>query len=188
MKNRSLFFSEKFPKKPGVYWMKDAEGRILYIGKAKNLKARVASYFHNEAKQRYQISFLMRRTAAIDYLVTDNEKEALLLENTLIKKHQPRYNIFLRDDKSYAGLKLTAQHPFPGIYVTRQIAKDGAAYFGPYASAWALRQTVDFLTRHFRLRTCSDHEFANRSRPCLQYDIGRCCAPCVGKVSKEEYA
>ncbi|MDZ4224860.1 MAG: excinuclease ABC subunit UvrC, partial [bacterium] len=139
-------------------------------------------------RERYQITFLMRRVADIDFVVTDNEKEALLLENTLIKKHKPRYNIFFKDDKSYASLKLNATHPFPGLFITRDIAKDGSLYFGPYASAGALRQTVDLLTKHFKLRTCSDNEFANRSRPCLEYHIGRCTAPCVGKISQKVYA
>lgn len=199
----SLKLSEKiksFPKKPGVYWMKGANDEVLYVGKAKNLKNRVRAYFQRESKQRFprpvgrgpsvrsgQVDFLMKRTVDIEFLVTDTEKEALLLENTLIKKHQPRYNVFFKDDKSYASLKLTTQHPYPGVYVTRNVVKDGAHYYGPYASAGALRQTVDLLTKHFRLRTCSDHEFANRSRPCLEYQIGRCSAPCVGKVSQEDY-
>lgn len=168
--------------------MKDAHGRILYVGKAKNLRARLRSYFRKEADERPQITFLMRRTADIEFTVTDTEKEALLLENTLIKKHQPRYNLFLKDDKSYPSLRLNVGHSYPGLFVTRQIVKDGSMYFGPYASATALRETVDRLTRHFRLRTCSDHEFANRSRPCLEYQIGRCTAPCVGKISPKDYA
>src|SRR3990167_3435367 len=161
--------------------IKDAAGQILYVGKAKNLRNRVQAYFRKESKTRFQIDFLMRKTADIEYLITDNEKEALLLENTLIKKNKPRYNVFLKDDKSYASLKINSQHAFPGVFVTRHIVKDGSLYFGPYASASALRQTVDLVTKHFRLRTCSDHEFANRSRPCLEYHIGRCTAPCVGK-------
>ena len=168
--------------------MKAPEGQILYVGKAKNLRNRVQAYFRKESKTRFQIDFLMRKTADIEYLITDNEKEALLLENTLIKKNKPRYNVFLKDDKSYASLKINSQHAFPGVFVTRHIVKDGSLYFGPYASASALRQTVDLVTKHFRLRTCSDHEFANRSRPCLEYHIGRCTAPCVGKVSQDNYA
>ncbi|OGQ47934.1 MAG: excinuclease ABC subunit C [Deltaproteobacteria bacterium RIFCSPLOWO2_02_FULL_46_8] len=178
---------KNFPKSCGVYWMKDAAGHVLYVGKAKNLRSRVKSYFKKESKSRFQIDFLMRRTADIEFLVTDNEKEALLLENTLIKKHNPRYNFLLKDDKSYASLKLT-HHAFPALFITRDVVKDGSLYFGPYSSAGALRQTVDWLTKHFQLRTCSDHEFANRSRPCLEFHIGRCTAPCVGKVSAEKYA
>lgn len=168
--------------------MKDATGSVLYIGKAKSLKLRVQSYFRESSKERYQIEFLMQRTKDIEYLLTDTEKEALLLENTLIKKYQPRYNLFLRDDKSYASLKLTSAHPFPALYVTRHILKDDSLYFGPYVSALSLRKTKDFLISSFQLRTCSDREFANRSRPCLEYDIGRCSAPCVGKISRQEYS
>lgn len=167
--------------------MKDGRGRVLYVGKAKNLRARVKSYFGRETKERYQIAFLMKRTVDIEFLVTDTEKEALLLENTLIKKHNPRYNVFLKDDKSYASLKINVGHEFPGLFVTRTVTKDGSLYFGPFASSLALRETVDLLTRHFQLRTCSDHEFANRSRPCLEYQIGRCSAPCVGKISAVDY-
>lgn len=170
-----------FPNRPGVYWMKDAGGLVLYVGKAKNLKGRLRAYFR-------QPSFLMRRTASINYRICRTEQEALLLENNLIKKYQPRYNIHLKDDKSYASLRLNIRHPFPGLFVTRRIVKDGSLYFGPYPAAGALRQTLDLLTKHFKLRTCSDHELANRSRPCLEYAIGRCSAPCVGKVSPENYA
>ncbi|MBI4223530.1 MAG: excinuclease ABC subunit UvrC [Deltaproteobacteria bacterium] len=177
-----------FPSRPGVYWMKDAKGGVLYVGKAKNLRDRLRSYFRKEEKSRHQVDFLMRRTAAVDYRVCNTEPEALLLENNLIKKYQPRYNIHLKDDKSYASLKLNIRHPFPGLFVTRNIVKDGSVYFGPYVAAGPLRQTLDLLTKHFQLRTCSDHEFANRSRPCLEYAIGRCGAPCVGKISQEAYA
>ncbi|MBI4412350.1 MAG: excinuclease ABC subunit UvrC [Deltaproteobacteria bacterium] len=177
----------EFPTSPGVYLMKGETGKIIYVGKAVNLRARVRNYFAKEADSRYQIKFLMNRVKDIDTLVTDNEKEALLLENSLIKKHKPRYNIFLKDDKTYVSLKLTANHPFPSLIVTRKIKKDGALYFGPYSSAQACRETVDFIYRHFRLRTCSDHEINNRSRPCLEYQIHRCTAPCVGYVSQEDY-
>lgn len=177
-----------FPKSPGVYWMKSAGGEILYVGKAKNLKTRVQAYFKKEGKSRYQIDFLMRQVASIEYLVTANEKEALLLESRLIKKYKPRYNIELKDDKSYPSLKLNIEHSFPGLFITRNLVKDGSLYFGPYVSAGALRQTLDLLTKAFKLRTCFDSEFANRSRPCLEYDIGRCSAPCVGLVSQENYA
>ncbi|MDO8527335.1 MAG: excinuclease ABC subunit UvrC [Deltaproteobacteria bacterium] len=178
----------EFPKNCGVYWMKDAAGEVLYVGKAKKIRLRVQSYFKKESRERYQIDFLMRRTVDIEYLVTDSEKEALLLENTLIKKYKPRYNIFFKDDKSYASLKLNVTHSFPSLSITRDILKDGSLYFGPYASAGALRKTLDLMTRNFQLRTCSDHEFANRSRPCLEYHIGRCTAPCVGKTSADAYA
>lgn len=178
----------QFPKSPGVYLMKGEGGKIIYVGKANNLRDRVKSYFGKEANSRYQVSFLMKRVCDIDYLVTQNEKEALLLENSLIKKHKPRYNIFLKDDKSYISLKLTTNHPFPQLIPTRRIKKDGALYFGPYSNAHACRETADFIYHHFQLRTCSDHEIKNRSRPCLEYQMKRCTAPCVGYVSQEEYA
>ncbi|HBF12188.1 MAG TPA: excinuclease ABC subunit C [Deltaproteobacteria bacterium] len=177
----------EFPIFPGVYLMKNEGGKIIYVGKAKNIRARVKQYFGKEALARYQIEFLMKRVTDIDYLITGTEKEALLLENSLIKKHKPRYNIFLKDDKSYVSLKINVGHPFPSLTVTRKIKKDGALYFGPYSSADACRQTTEFIYRYFMLRTCSDHEFSNRSRPCLEYQIKRCSAPCVGYVSKEEY-
>lgn len=178
----------RFPNLPGVYFMKGNGEKIIYIGKAKNLRSRVNQYFRKENDKRYQIEFLMKRVMDIDFIITHNEKEAVLLENSLIKKHKPRYNIFLKDDKTYVSLKLAVNHPYPNLSVTRKIKKDGALYFGPYASAHALRETVDFIYRNFRLRTCSDHEINNRSRPCLEYQINRCTAPCVGLVSKDDYA
>lgn len=175
-----------FPNSPGVYLMQDAGGKVIYVGKAIDLRKRVSSYFRDQ-DDRYQVKFLMHRVAAVDYVVTDNEKEALLLENTLIKKHKPRYNLQLRDDKSYISIKLTLKDSFPRVYTTRQVRKDGSIYFGPYTSARAAHETTEFIQKFFRLRTCNDHEFANRSRPCLQYQIHRCDAPCVGYISQEEY-
>lgn len=186
----ALSLSQKvdlFPQTPGVYLMKGADGKIIYVGKAKSLKSRVKSYFLKEGDGRYQIQFLMRRVLDIDYLVTQNEKEALLLENSLIKKHRPRYNIFLKDDKSYVSLRVNIKHDFPRIFVTRKIRRDGSLYFGPYSSAEACRETVELLQRYFKLRTCSDSEIINRTRPCMEFQIKRCTAPCVGMVSKDEY-
>ncbi len=177
----------KFPTTPGVYIMKGEGDKIIYVGKAKNLRTRVRQYF-GDHDGRYQVSFLMKRVHDIDILITHTEKEALLLENSLIKKHKPRYNIFLKDDKSYVSLKLTTHHPFPSLTVTRKIRKDGSLYFGPYSSAMACRETVDFIYRHFRLRTCSDRELMNRSRPCLEYQIQRCTAPCVNYITQDQYA
>ncbi|MDO8462507.1 MAG: excinuclease ABC subunit UvrC [Deltaproteobacteria bacterium] len=175
------------PTSPGVYIMKSSKGEILYIGKAKNLKERLKSYINPKDDSRYQVRFLMKRVAALEWIMTQSEKEALLLEETLIKKYQPRYNIDLKDDKSYVSVKLSINDPFPRIYVTRQIKKDGGLYFGPYSSAFACRETVDFIEKFFQLRTCSDHELKNRSRPCLQYQIKRCLAPCVGFIQEEPY-
>ncbi len=177
-----------FPRRPGVYLFRDASGAVLYVGKAKSLRDRVKSYFVAGRDDRPQIRFLLRRTADIDFIVTDTEKEALLLENTLIKEHRPRYNISLRDDKSYVSIRIGEEHGFPGISLTRRIRKDGARYFGPYDSGFAAREAVEAITRYFRVRSCTDTEFANRVRPCLKHDIGRCTAPCVGRVSNENYA
>ncbi|MBX7149448.1 excinuclease ABC subunit UvrC [bacterium] len=177
----------EFPANPGVYLMKDAKGKIIYVGKAKNLKSRVKQYLPVEGDGRYQIKFLMERVQDIDYLVTDTEQEALLLENSLIKKHKPKYNVFLKDDKTYISLKLTLTHPFPRLVATRNVKKDGSLYFGPYVNAQACYETADFAYKYFMLRTCSDHEFSNRSRPCLEYQIKRCTAPCVGYVTESQY-
>lgn len=179
--------TKDFPSSPGVYFMKDEMGRVIYVGKAMDLRKRVTSYFSKEDAGRHQVRFLMNRTADLGFVVTDNEKEALLLENTLIKKHKPRYNLQLRDDKSYLSLKLSLKDRFPRIYVTRRIQKDGSLYFGPYTSGGAVRETVEFLEKYFRLRTCSDRELANRVRPCIQHQIHRCDAPCVGFVKEEGY-
>jgi excinuclease ABC subunit C len=179
--------AENFPTSPGVYLMKNSQGEILYVGKAKNLRARVLCYFTAEKDGRYQVQFLMRKAADIEFIVTSNEKEAVLLENTLIKRHLPRYNIFLKDDKSYLSIKLNLKHSFPRLIPTRRIEKDGSLYFGPYTSAFKAREVVDFIEEHFHLRNCSEHDFANRVRPCLQYQIKRCDAPCVDLISPEAY-
>ncbi|MDO8643472.1 MAG: excinuclease ABC subunit UvrC, partial [bacterium] len=175
-----------FPTSPGVYLMKDKNGRVIYVGKAKDLHDRIRSYF-SSTNERYQVQFLMKRVTSIDTVVTQTEKEAFLLENSLIKKYKPRYNIDLKDDKSYVSVMLSVQDKFPRIYLTRRIRKDKNLYFGPYSSAVACRQTVDFIEKYFNLRTCSDHELNNRSRPCLQYQIHRCPAPCVKYINEENY-
>ncbi|MFH0799827.1 MAG: excinuclease ABC subunit UvrC [Pseudomonadota bacterium] len=180
--------AKSLPRKPGVYLFKDAKGEVLYVGKAKDLRARVASYFVRGKDERAQIEFLLRRTKDIDSIVTDTEKEALFLENTLIKQHKPRYNVNLRDDKSYVSIRIGMEHPFPGICLTRRVKKDGALYFGPYNSAAAARAAVDSITRYFGVRSCSDTEFANRSCPCIRYDMSLCTGPCAEKISKGDYA
>lgn len=176
-----------FPKSPGVYLMKDERGRIVYVGKAKILKNRVRQYFADQ-DERYHVKFLMQRVRDVDFIETRTEREALLLENSLIKKHKPKYNLFLKDDKTYLGLKLTIQDEFPRLIETRRIKKDGALYYGPFTSAEGLRDVKEFIDRYFLLRTCSDREFSVRTRPCLEYQIKRCSAPCVAMVSKEHYA
>src|SRR5574341_845291 len=174
------------PNSAGVYLMRDKAGKVIYVGKAKDLRARVRAYFNN-SDERSQIQFLVRRVEDIDTLVTSNDKEALILENNLIKQYKPRYNIRLKDDKSYLSVKVTTQHPWPRIFATRKIVKDGNRYFGPFSSAVAARETIDIIEKHFLLRNCTEHNFKNRTRPCLQFQIKRCWAPCVLPVSPEDY-
>ncbi|HEX9452810.1 MAG TPA: GIY-YIG nuclease family protein, partial [Candidatus Binatia bacterium] len=174
------------PSRPGVYLMRDKSAKVIYVGKAKDLRARVRGYF-NAPDGRSQIEFLVRRVEDIDMLVTSNDKEALILENNLIKQYKPRYNIRLKDDKSYLSIKVTTQHPWPRILATRKIVKDGNRYFGPFSSAVAARETIDIIEKHFQLRNCTDHNFRNRSRPCLQYQIKRCTGPCVLPVEPDVY-
>ncbi len=178
---------ERMPADPGVYLMKDKKGRIVYVGKAASLRARVRSYFNRSGDTRAFVALLGRILGDIETVVTNNEKEALLLENNLIKQYQPRFNVKLVDDKNYLVLRLDPKANFPRLEVTRRIGKDGAKYFGPYHSASSCRSTLQVVNRHFKLRTCSDHVLASRRRPCLQYQIKRCDAPCVYPIPAEEY-
>lgn len=183
----SVAFLKHVTAAPGVYRMLDASGGILYVGKAGNLKKRLGSYFRKSglsAKTRA----LMRLMVSIDVTVTHTETEALLLENNLIKKHRPRYNVVLRDDKSYPYIHLDINQPFPRLTVYRGRRREGGRYFGPYPSAHAARETVNLLQKLFLLRQCNDVFFKNRSRPCLQYQIKHCSAPCVKLISSEDYA
>lgn len=177
------------PDSPGVYLMKDAKGTVLYVGKAKNLKARVKQYFSKSPDQRAMIPFLTAKVREIDTIVTFSEKEALLLENTLIKKHKPKYNVFLKDDKTYISLHVTTKEEWPMVQLVRHktVAKNNGKSFGPYTSALAARETFDLLSTTFPLRECSNQELYSRKRPCLLYHIKRCMAPCVKKCTKEEY-
>lgn len=178
---------DKLPPSPGVYIMKNSRGEVLYIGKAKNLRARVRSYFRKTGDGRYAVRYLASRTEDIEIIVTTNEKEALFLEDTLLKKHKPRYNIRLKDSKTYVSIKITLAEKFPRILVTRQVKKDGSRYFGPYVSAKAVRDTIKFIRGIFPLCVCSASVFKNRSRPCLDYQLGLCSAPAVGLISEEDY-
>lgn len=166
--------------------MRDRSGKVVYVGKAKDLRARVRAYFRG-GNGRSHVEFLMRRVDDVETLVTTNEKEALILENNLIKQYKPRYNIRLKDDKSYLSIKINVQHPWPRIIATRKIVKDGGRYFGPYSSAIAVRETLDVIEKHFLLRNCTEHNFRNRTRPCLQYQIRRCLGPCVLPVVPKDY-
>lgn len=172
------------PDKPGVYLMHDKDGKVIYVGKAVVLKNRVRSYFRNLASHTPKVRAMVAKIADIETIVTSSEVEALILECNLIKKYRPRYNIMLKDDKSYPYLKVTLNEEFPRLYVTRRQMRDGAKYYGPYADAGAMHATVKLLRSMFPLRTCRT---MNAERPCLNYHIKRCLAPCAGLVSKEEY-
>ena len=157
---------ETLPASPGVYLMKNARGEIIYVGKAKSLRNRVRSYFQQPEKKDTKTRLLVGHIHTFDYIVTHTEKEALIAENNLIKKHRPRYNIDLRDDKNYLSLRLALDEAFPRLVLVRKIRRDKAKYFGPYDSAHAVRNTLRLINRVFQLRTCSPEEFRNRSRPC----------------------
>ncbi|MGN8198059.1 excinuclease ABC subunit UvrC [Salinisphaera sp. RV14] len=173
--------------RPGVYRMYNAAGEVLYVGKAKNLKKRVSSYFLR-ASGSAKTEAMLDQVANIEVTVTHTEDDALLLESTLIKKHRPRYNVVLRDDKSYPYLLLTGDNDYPRVVYHRGAQKRKGHYFGPFPSSGAVKNTADTLMRLFKLRNCRDSYFENRSRPCLQYQIKRCSAPCVGYISAEDYA
>ena len=183
---RASFDLAHVPALPGCYLMRDERDRVIYVGKAKDLRARVRTYL-NESDERYTVAFLMKRVARIDFLVTTNEKEALLLENSLIKEHRPRYNVQLKDDKSYVSVRVNVRHEWPRVTVTRQLRKDGSRYFGPYASAAAVRQTIKHVQRAFPLRLCSDSVLRGRTRPCLYYQMKQCSAPCVNAIDRDTY-
>ncbi len=178
----------QLPKQPGVYLMKDADGRVLYVGKAGVLRNRVRSYFGNQADLAPKVRAMVAKVADFDYIVTGSEKEALLLESNLLKEYRPRYNIKLRDDKQYLYLKVDVRDRYPRVYTARRVADDGARYFGPYTNSQALRQTIKHLQRLFQFRTCSLDMAKVYSRPCLLYHIKRCSGPCIRTISEEGYA
>lgn len=179
------------PKKPGVYQFFDSTGKILYIGKAINLKSRVSSYFNQGQTHNGKTRVLVRKIADVRFIVVDNEYDALLLENNLIKKHQPRYNVMLKDDKTYPWICIKNER-FPRVFATRQLKKDGSQYFGPYASAKAMHTVLDIIKHLYPLRTCSfqltdKNVKAHRFRVCLEYHIGNCLGPCEGKQTEKDY-
>jgi excinuclease ABC subunit C len=177
----------QLPAAPGVYLMRDANGTIIYIGKARSLRQRVRSYFNASGDSRWHVRFLVARIADIEVMLTDTEKEALLLENTLIKQHHPRYNLDLKDDKTYFSLRIDLQEQFPRFTVVRKIPRDKARYFGPYASASAAREVLRQITRMFPLRHYPLASCLSRKRPCLYHQIGQCSAPCHSLISAVDY-
>lgn len=181
----SKSFLSNLTQRAGVYQMFDAQGELIYVGKAKNLKQRVASYFRARGLNDKTLA-LVAKINRIEVIVTGSETEALILEQTLIKKHRPQYNILLKDDKSYPYLYIS-HHKFPLLAYRRGQKSKLGKYFGPYPNAFAVKESLNYLQRIFKLRSCEDSYFSNRSRPCLQYQIKRCSAPCVGLISKEDY-
>jgi len=180
---------KSIPQSTGVYILKDAKGRSIYIGKAKNLRSRILSYLNErEGVQRPQIVYLMKEAVDVDYFITRNEREALVLESSLIKQKKPRYNIRLRDDKNYLSLRLDPRETFPRLSLTRRVLKDEAIYYGPFASADALKKAKRLIHKIFPLRDCNDEKFRRHSaRPCLNYYMGLCLGPCAGKSGEDGY-
>jgi len=178
---------DHLPTNPGVYLFKDKKGTIVYVGKAGNIKHRVSSYFQKRDGLDVKTLAMLGKVADIDAIVTDTEKEALILEDNLVKEHHPRYNVKLRDDKRYPCLKLPMDEEFPTLKIVRRIEKDRSLYFGPYPSATSLRQTLRLIRRLFPIRTCLDTKFSNRLRPCINYEMDRCSGPCCGKIDRDQY-
>jgi len=176
---------ERLPDRPGVYLMRNAQGEIIYVGKAASLKNRVRSYFRGQHPPRTAV--MVSHIADIEYILTDNEVEALVLECNLIKEYRPRYNVYLKDDKSYPYIKITVQEQFPRVQVTRTVVKDGSRYFGPYTNVGSLKETLKLLRSLFPVRNCKATPLQPRSRPCLNAHIGRCLAPCTGQVDAAVY-
>ena len=178
---------DTLPTKPGCYLMKNADGSIIYVGKAINLRARVRSYFHASADAGRKVRRMLFQLADIEWIVVESELEALILEMNLIKKHLPEYNVRLKDDKRYPFIKVHWADPFPKVTVTRQHDADGSRYFGPYTSVWAVHQTLDLLRKMFQYRTCDRIITGQDERACLYYDIKLCTAPCIGCINQDDY-
>ncbi len=179
----------RLPRRPGVYLLKDGSGKVIYVGKARDLRSRVSAYVtRGQGDGRALFPALVSALSDLDFVVTETEKEALILENTLIKKHRPRFNVTYRDDKTYVSIRIALKEPFPRIHVTRFRKRDGAAYFGPYASKRALKETLRAVRTIFPLRHCTIATMRHRKRPCLYHEMGQCLAPCVGLVDAEGYA
>lgn len=180
---------KNLPDLPGVYIMRDLDGTIIYVGKAKILKNRVKSYFQHREDRDSKTSKLVATVRSLEYIVTHTEEEALILENTLIKKHKPKYNILLKDDKTYPHIRITVQDDFPRVEIVRRVQKDGAKYFGTFVKMFAVKDSIELLRRLFPIRTCRRQISSDKKqRPCLYYHIGLCSAPCSGNITKEQYA
>ncbi|MCY4455187.1 MAG: excinuclease ABC subunit UvrC, partial [Chloroflexi bacterium] len=175
------------PERPGVYLMKNARDEVIYVGKAKRLRSRVRSYFGSGRSLEPKVYALVQQIETLDHVVTANEAEAMMLEATLVKRHQPVYNVRLKDDKHYPYLKVDVQHDWPRVTITRRVEEDGARYFGPYASAGSVRRTLDVVKKLFPWRSCSKEITGNDPRPCLDYYIKRCIAPCTSFCTEDEY-
>jgi excinuclease ABC subunit C len=175
------------PRAAGVYMFKDAGGRVLYVGKAVNLRNRLASYLKTPERHDPKTALMLKKAVKVDVLLTSQAREALILERTLIKKHAPRYNVRLRDDKNFLCLRLNLKEAFPALRFVRRFANDGALYFGPYTSSGAVRETMKVMKQVFGVRTCKERRFAPRTRPCLEGQMGRCLAPCTGGMTEEAY-
>jgi excinuclease ABC subunit C len=178
---------DHLPTNPGVYLFKDKGGTILYVGKAGNIKHRVSSYFQKPADKDTKTSTMLEKVTDVDTIVTDTEKEALILEDNLVKEHHPRYNVKLRDDKRYPCLRLSVEEEFPTLSIVRRIKRDHSLYFGPYPSATSLRETLKLVRNIFPIRTCLDTKFSHRLRPCINYEMDRCAGPCCGKIDPVQY-
>jgi len=178
---------QKVSFKPGVYLMKNAEGVVIYVGKAGNLKKRLSSYFNKSMQMEIKTSALVKKISTFDTIITNTEKEAVILEANLIKQYKPRYNIILKDDKEYPSLRLDIKKRYPTLSIARKIKKDGSLYFGPFVSSQSVRQAIKIINKAFRLRKCRGKIFKTRSRPCLNYQMQRCLAPCCCKVDKKVY-
>ena len=178
---------ETFPRRPGVYLMHDVGGTVIYVGKAIDLRSRVRSYFQPSAWENPKVRAIVSDIADLDFIVTDSELEALILEANLIKQHRPRYNVRLKDDKRYPYIQITWAAPFPKVLITRRMEQDGSRYIGPFTSSSAVHQTLDWLRKSFPYLTCNREITGHDERPCLYYDIKLCLGPCIGAVTRDEY-
>ena len=176
---------ENLPEKPGIYFFKDSQNNVIYIGKARSLKDRVKSYF--QATSDSKVRNILSETVDLEFILTDSEREATFLENNFIRQYQPKFNLKLKDDKSFPYLKLTLHEKFPGIYLTRRVEEDGAKYFGPFSPAHQARKTIHLINKYFGIRGCEEAVPGKRKRPCLEYDLKLCTAPCVRYISETEY-